>query len=132
MENDMSKWILPLATAVGAWGGFPQAPKVFKDLVSDNEIVRYAMVFILVWQGGGGQNAQVALITTALVFLATKLLEMKALCAPMMIVAAPAPPAPAPAPPVMAPPPQPEMEEEEMPMTEEEMVENYWNGGYYR
>lgn len=77
MDQDLGKWILPMATAVGAWGGFPQAPQFFKDLVEGNELFKYAMVFVLVWQGGGQQNAKTAFITAAIIYFVTKLLEVR-------------------------------------------------------
>jgi hypothetical protein len=62
-------WLLPIATAVGAWGGFPEAPKFWKDLTERSELFRYFTVFILVWQGGGGQNARVSLAITVLLYI---------------------------------------------------------------
>jgi hypothetical protein len=97
MNEDLGKWILPLATAIGAWGGFPDAPQVFKDVVESNELFRYLMVFVLVWQGGGGQNVRTAFIATAIVYFVTKLLEVRRM---IQVAKEPAPPA---EPPMQAP-----------------------------
>ena len=56
------------ATAIGAWGGFSPAPPIFTKLTR-NAWVRYALLFILVWQGGGSQNSYVSLFGTALFIL---------------------------------------------------------------
>jgi hypothetical protein len=66
---------LPLATAVGAFGGFPAAPKVFQDLAA-NMWFQWLMVFVLVWQGGSGQNATVAAVATVVLFLVAQVLDM--------------------------------------------------------
>lgn len=72
---DLQKWILPAATAVGAWGGFPEPPRMFKNLVK-NEIFQYLLVAVLVWQGGGQQNLRVALTIAVAMYLLVKGMEM--------------------------------------------------------
>ena len=67
--------ILPLATAMGAWGGFPEPPAIFRQL-SQNKIVQYLMVALLVWQGGGEQDFQMALVVAALIFALKMGLDM--------------------------------------------------------
>ena len=63
--------VLPLATAIGAWGGFPEAPKFFKDLVSEYKFIPWLLTGILIWQGGGGQKIPVSVMTLAIVYLLT-------------------------------------------------------------
>lgn len=53
------------ATALGAWGGFPDPPKIWTERVKDSVPMRHAAVFALVWQGGANKNALKALIGTA-------------------------------------------------------------------
>ena len=72
---NLKPWILPAATALGAWGGFPKPPKMFSNL-AQNEIVQYLLVFVLVWQGGSGQNIRVAAIVALAMFVLVKALEM--------------------------------------------------------
>ena len=66
--------ILPLATAIGAYGGFPTPPAFFSQL-TQNEMYRWALVFILVWQGGSGQDVKLALLVTALMYAIHKTME---------------------------------------------------------
>lgn len=70
---DLSNWILPIATGLGAFGGFPQAPAIFQELTK-NELFQFLMLFVLIWQGGGGQDVAVAGITTLGFFIVMKLL----------------------------------------------------------
>lgn len=72
---ELQKWVLPAATAVGAWGGFPKPPKMFQDLVQ-NEIVQYLLVAVLVWQGGGQQDLRKALTVAVAMYILVKGLEM--------------------------------------------------------
>ena len=66
--------ILPLATAIGAYGGFPAPPAFFSEL-TQNEMFRWALVFVLIWQGGSGQDMKLALLVTALMFAVHKSME---------------------------------------------------------
>ena len=59
--------ILPLATAIGAWGGFPEPPQLFKKLAKI-ELFQYLMVAILIWQSGNESNIVKALILAGLMF----------------------------------------------------------------
>ena len=61
--------ILPLATAIGAYGGFPNPPRVF------SELFRWALVWVLIYQGGSGQDSKLALLVTALMFALHKAME---------------------------------------------------------
>ena len=66
--------ILPLATAIGAYGGFPTPPKFFNEL-TQHEMFRWTLVFILIWQGGSGQDVKLAVLITALMFALHKSME---------------------------------------------------------
>lgn len=92
--QDWTFWILPMATAVGAFGGFPEPPAVFKNL-AQNELFQWLMVFVLTWQGGGAQNVRTALIATLMLFIISKLMSLSAVATPLQMVAAAAPGAPA-------------------------------------
>ena len=48
---------------------------MFSNL-AQNEIVQYLLVFVLVWQGGSGQNIRVAAIVALAMFVLVKALEM--------------------------------------------------------
>jgi len=75
MALKLDQYVLPLATAVGAFGGFPKPPALFSRL-ADNEIFQHLLLFVLIWQGGSGQNARKAAITTLMVYVGTKVLDM--------------------------------------------------------
>jgi len=66
--------VLCVATLLGAFGGFPAPPKVFNQL-AQNELVQWALVFTLLWQGGAGQDTRVALTVTVLAFVVHRFLK---------------------------------------------------------
>jgi hypothetical protein len=59
----MSQYVLVIATLLGAFGGMPKAPRVFENL-AQNEIVQWALVFVLLYQGGAGEDVKLALMVT--------------------------------------------------------------------
>jgi hypothetical protein len=69
-------WIHPIATVMGAWGGFPKPPKVFLELTRF-ELFRWFLVFILAYQGGAEEDIRQALIITVMFYLVTKLLNLR-------------------------------------------------------
>lgn len=71
---DTPTMTLAFATAVGAWGGYPQPPDVVKSLFS-SELFQYFAVFVLVWQGGANQDLGVAVAGTAMLYGVFKALE---------------------------------------------------------
>tara|TARA_Y100000389_G_scaffold195050_1_gene225875 strand:+ start:22 stop:360 length:339 start_codon:yes stop_codon:yes gene_type:complete len=66
--------ILAIATGLGAWGGFPAPPKGFNRIVS-NELVQYALVFVLLMQGGAGKNYKLAGLVTGIMYALHKILD---------------------------------------------------------
>lgn len=72
MKYSTKELVLASATAVGAFGGFPEPPKFFTDLVQSNELFRYVLLFVLVWQGGAGQDPKLAALITAAVYAIIK------------------------------------------------------------
>lgn len=74
-EIDFLQYKLPLISAIGAWGGFPSPPRVVQRLFS-HKLVQYAMVFMLVYQGGSDQDLMVSAIVTAFIYVLTKGLNM--------------------------------------------------------
>ena len=63
--------ILAVATALGAWGGFPEPPEWFEKYVN-TKLAQYSLVFVLLWQGGAGKNYKLAALLTAMVALLSK------------------------------------------------------------
>ena len=66
--------IVAIATAIGAWGGFPSPPRGFDKLVN-NEIAQYGLVWILLWQGGGSQNWKICSLITGAMYALHKVLD---------------------------------------------------------
>ena len=54
------QWLLALATGIGAYGGFPKAPKAFEKFAK-TELAQWTLVFVLLYQGGAGQDVKFAL-----------------------------------------------------------------------
>ena len=73
MQYSSKSIILALATGVGAFGGFPAAPPQFVELTK-NEMVKWALVFVLVYQGGSGQDPKLAALIVAVMFALHKAL----------------------------------------------------------
>ena len=69
-------WLHPVATVMGAWGGFPKPPKLFLELTRF-EIFRWFLVFILAYQGGAEEDIKGALLITVVFYLTTKLLDLR-------------------------------------------------------
>ncbi len=65
---NFDKLILPLATAIGAFGGFPDPPKIFEDLIKF-EIIKWFLVFVLIYQGGGGADIEFSFFVTIIVYV---------------------------------------------------------------
>lgn len=66
--------ILAIATGLGAWGGFPAPPRAFNRFVT-NELVQYALVFVLLMQGGAGKNYKLAGLVTGIMYALHKILD---------------------------------------------------------
>jgi hypothetical protein len=66
--------ILAVATGLGAWGGFPAPPRGFNRFVT-NEYVQYALVFVLLMQGGAGKNYKLAGLITGVMYVLHKILD---------------------------------------------------------
>ena len=72
MKYTNQQLVLAMATAVGAFGGFPEPPQAFNEMVTQNELFRYVLLFILVWQGGAGQDPKLAALITAAMYAIIK------------------------------------------------------------
>jgi hypothetical protein len=64
---DLQTLVLVMATAVGAWGGFPTPPPVVSSLMQ-NQMVQWGLVFVLCYQGGAGQDLQLAAMATVAMY----------------------------------------------------------------
>ena len=54
-NKNMKNWILAVFTALGAYGGFPDAPQWWKKLAKF-QIFQYFVLWVLVYQGGGQEE----------------------------------------------------------------------------
>lgn len=61
-------FILPVVTAIGAFGGFPTPPKIFLKIIK-NEIIQYMLLYLLIWQGGGEQSWKLSLKVTLAIYI---------------------------------------------------------------
>ena len=73
MNYKVSQLVLAFATGIGAFGGFPEPPAVFKEAIK-NELVQWALVFVLLYQGGAGQDVKLALLVTAAMYAGKQVL----------------------------------------------------------
>ena len=69
--NAVWKLLLVIATIIGAFGGFPEPPKLFKTMAK-YQVVQWGLVAILAYQGGAGENIFLAAGMTAIVYLLYK------------------------------------------------------------
>ena len=67
--------LLATATAIGAYGGFPTPPASVAKYFQ-NEPVQWFLVFNLVYQGGSGQDVQLALMVTAAMYVFHKAVSL--------------------------------------------------------
>lgn len=67
-------FVLPLATALGAWSVFPKPPAIVADLQTYT-LFSWFCVFVLLWQGGGGQHLALSAIVTLVLFVLHTLLS---------------------------------------------------------
>ena len=80
MEFTRFQILAALGTGIGAFGGFPNPPKVFVQL-TQNELVKWLLLFVLIWQGGGGGGAftsqafNLSMYVTVLMYLLVKVLD---------------------------------------------------------
>ena len=68
------KLTLALATMIGAFGGFPDPPKAFTSL-TQFQLVQWILVFVLIYQGGGGEDPLLSGALTVLAFVCYKILR---------------------------------------------------------
>lgn len=68
LQHSVWKLLLVSCTILGAFGGFPQPPKVFQTLTS-YRLVQWALVFVLAYQGGAGEDPILAAAATVVTFI---------------------------------------------------------------
>ena len=70
MYDKLNLWslVLAFATAIGAFGGFPEPPKAFAWF-TQMKIFQWLVVFVLIYQGGGSQDPLFSIAVTGAVFV---------------------------------------------------------------
>ena len=67
-ENQIKKIPLALLTGIGAYGGFPTPPKWFQKM-SKFRGFQFIVLWILVFQGGGGESILLTSIVSIVIYL---------------------------------------------------------------
>ena len=78
-HTDPKSWglwaiLLAMATMLGAFGGFPKPPRQFLRL-AQFPIVQWLLVFVLIYQGGAGENPIMAAALTIITFILYQVLK---------------------------------------------------------
>ena len=68
------RMILPMLTLIGAWGGFPEAPEIFKRF-AEYRIFQYFFLWVLVMQGGASADPGLSFIAVGIFALITEILK---------------------------------------------------------
>lgn len=61
------RFIHPIATVlliIGSMGLFPEVPVIVYETILPFPFLRWILVFVLVWQGGGGKDVKTSAIVT--------------------------------------------------------------------
>ena len=74
-QKNIMDFLHLMATAIGAYGGFPPPPPIFKKL-TEYELFQWSLVFILCYQGAAEEDYKTALISTVILYIIHKLLFM--------------------------------------------------------
>ena len=75
LKSKLQPLVLPLVTGLGAFGGFPEPPNMFKRVVK-NKLIQYFLLFLLIWQGGGGQDWKLSAKVTLVIFVLITVINM--------------------------------------------------------
>ena len=73
--DDSKTVILNVCTALGAFGGLPQAPKIFTDTVNKYPMLQWVLMAVLIYQGGGEQDLQLACELTLVIYFVYNVLK---------------------------------------------------------
>lgn len=73
---DVKTLVLLMATGIGAYGGFPTPPPIFEKLKSKYQIVPWLLLFVLLYQGGAGQDIKLAGMGVIVIFILDRILSM--------------------------------------------------------
>jgi hypothetical protein len=66
--------VMPMLTLIGAWGGFPDSPKMFKTVTKWRPF-QYFFLWVLVMQGGASADPGLSLIAVLIFVVVTELIK---------------------------------------------------------
>ena len=69
------KLVLPFLTLIGAWGGFPDSPRMFKKLTTWRPF-QYFFLWVLVMQGGASVDPGLSLLSVLIFVAITEVIKM--------------------------------------------------------
>lgn len=75
LELNVFKILFALATMIGAFGGFPEPPHAFSAL-AQYQVVQWGLLFVLIYQGGGGADPVLSLVATIATFFMYKFVRL--------------------------------------------------------
>ena len=58
-----------MTTAIGAFGNFPASPKVVDEFFNQNPQYKWILIFLLLFQGQGGENIFESALGTGITYL---------------------------------------------------------------
>ena len=70
-----SKLVMPMLTLVGAWGGFPDSPNMFKK-VTEFRFFQYFFLWVLVMQGGASADPGLSFLAVLIFVVVTEVIKM--------------------------------------------------------
>ena len=71
----LSKLILPFLTLIGAWGGFPSAPRMF-NFLAEWRPFQYFFLWVLVMQGGASLDPGLSLVAVLIFVAITEIIKL--------------------------------------------------------
>lgn len=70
-----TKLVLPFLTLIGAWGGFPDSPRMFKSLTTWRPF-QYFFLWVLVMQGGASVDPGLSLLSVGIFVVITEVIKL--------------------------------------------------------
>ena len=71
----LHRLILPFLTLIGAWGGFPESPRMFKSLTTWKPF-QYFFLWVLVMQGGASVDPGLSLVAVLIFGIITEIIKL--------------------------------------------------------
>ena len=67
--------ILNICTLIGGFGGMPETPAFLTNAVKNFPFLKWLLLTVLIYQGGGEQDFQLAVELTVIIFFVYNILE---------------------------------------------------------